>query len=351
MIDYQKKFKQKFISLILVVFLFPPIVVLYASYTPAPTVKLKAEQSIKSTSYFKLRGTIRDIKISKDENIAYVVADSRGIYIIDIENPVKPKIISQFKYFKNSYDKSRSLELSSDEHTLFVRDAQAGLYSIDISNKSEPKLLSLYSSTEKILGFKLSQNTKKIYLVGEEGLTIADIKNPDEIKPVSKYKNKKYLDVVEANDELLYLLSSYGIDILDISKEPTLVGNYNTLGNAEKISLSKNQMQAFLSSGYTGVEILNISNKLTPKPLNTVSCLEIAKDTTISKDAKTIYISNFNDSLEIVDISSINNAKVIQTINTRHTKKAQSWTSALSNDEKVLYIANGVMGIKIIELE
>ena len=354
MIDYQSVFKQKLIFFILIILILPLIVIFYFGQKSDVDIKQAPLVSIQNSITLNLRGTIRDIKLSKNSKTAYVVAASRGVYIIDIENSLKPKLISQFKYFKNSYDKARSIELAEDKNILFVRDAQAGIYSIDIANPSEPKLLRTYKSQAPIYEFCISKNTNTIYISDADGIKIADIKNSDEIKVVTKYdKKRKYFDMVEVKENIIYLLSSHGIDIVDISfaQGPKLVGNYLASGDAKRITLSKNKTNAFLSSGYSGVEILDISNKLNPKPLGIFKTSKMIKNTIVSKDAKTIYISNFNNDIEIVDIKNPDDAKLLKKININPTKKAQVWDIALSVDENRLFVANGIGGVKVIGLK
>ena len=353
MIDYQSEFKQKLIFSLLTIFILPLIIIFYIGQKSDADIKQTPSTSIENMTTLNLRGTIRDIKLSKNSKTAYVVAASRGVYIVDVGNPLKPKLISQFKYFKNSYDKARSIELVEDRNILFVRDAQAGIYSIDIANPSEPKLLATYKSQVPIYEFCISKNTDTIYISDLEGIKIANINNSDEIKVITQYdKKRKYFDIVQVKENLIYLLSSYGIDIVDTSfvNGPKLVGNYIASGDVKRITLSYDKTRAFLSSGYSGVEILDIANKLNPKALGIFKTSKIVKNTIVSKDAKTIYLSNLNDAIEIVDIKNPDDAKLLRKININSTKKVQVWDIALSVDENRLFVANGIGGIKIIVL-
>lgn len=353
MIDYQEKFKQKLIFILLIILIVPFIIIFYSGQKSDSDIKQARTVSIKQTTTLGLRGTIQDIKLSKDSKTAYVAAASRGVYIIDIKEPLKPKLISQFKYFKNSYDKSRSIKLAEDKNILFVRDAQAGIYSIDIANPSEPKLLATYKSQVPIYKFCISNKKDKIYISDADGIKIADITNTDTIKVITTYdKKRKYFDMVEVKENILYLLAAYGIDIVNtgFSQGPKLVGNYLTSGDAKKITVSKNKTRAFISSGYNGVEIVNIANKLNPKPLGIYKTSHMVKKAIVSKNAQTLYISNLNDIIDIVDITNPDDAKLLQEININPTKKAQIGSMALSIDEDKLFVANGIGGFKVIHL-
>jgi hypothetical protein len=353
-IDHQSEFRQKVILLLLIILLLPLLFIFYFGQKSATNVQETQPILITNSKTLHLRGTIRDIKLSKNSKYAYVVANSRGVYIIDVQNPLEPKLVSQFKYFKNSYDKSRSIELAEEKNILFIRDAQAGIYSINIENISEPKLLTTHKQQEQIYQFVVSENEEYIYLCDESGIKVLDIKNPDAIQTVASYDTeKRYIDIVEVKENLLYLLSSHDIDILDTShdQELKLVGNYIALGDAEKIVLSSNKTRAFLSSGYNGVEILDIANKLNPKPLGIYKSTKTAKNTLVSKDGKTLFISNLKDVVEIADIKNPDNAKHLRTLNVNNATKAKALDVGLSLDENVLFIANGIGGVKVLGLK
>ena len=353
MIDYQKKFKVFFIRTILIILIIPPLLFSYIKYKSDKNTNTKNITTyINNNKIFRLRGTIRDIKISQNGKVAYVVASSRGIYILSLQNPLQPKIISQFKYFKNSYDKARAIELTQDERRLFVRDSMAGVYSIDISNLSEPKLLAVYPKTKSISTFSISK--EKIYISDDENLTIASIKNFDQIEVITKYAiDKKYFDSIEVKNNLLYLLSSNGIDIMDTSspKQPKIIKTYSTLGDPQSISISKDKKVACISSGNNGVEILDIKNKTNPKAIGSFTSSGNIKNTTISKDRKKLYLSNFYNNLEIVDIEDINHIKSIKQIKDTQSHKKEFWNATLSSDEKFIYISYGTLGILIFSFE
>ena len=354
MIDYQVKFKQQLIFILLSILIVPFIIIFYIGQKSHTTVKHPLASSIQKSTTLGLRGSIQDITLSNDSKTAYVAAASRGVYIIDIKDPLKPKLISQFKYFKNSYDKTRSIKLAEDKNILFVRDAQAGIYSIDIENLAEPKLLASYKSEIPIYDFCLSNKNDKLYIADADGIKAADITDTDTIKVSTAYTiKKKYYDMIEVKENLLYLLTSYGIDIIDtgFSQEPKLIKSYFTSGDANKMRLSSDKTRAFISNGYSGVEIVDIANKLNPKPLGIYKTSTPAKQAIASKDTNTLYLSNLNDSIDIVDITDPDNAKLLQEITINPTKKSKIWSFALSANEDKLLVANGIGGLKVIGLK
>lgn len=355
MIDYQLKFKQQLIFILLAILIVPFIVIFSIGQKfQHETITHPLVSSIQKSTTLNLRGSIQDITLSKDAKTAYLAAASRGVYIIDLTDPLKPQLISQFKYFKNSYDKSRSLKLAEEKNILFVRDAQAGIYSIDIENPVEPKLLAGYTSEVPIYDFCLSAKNDKLYIADADGIKVADITDTDTIKVNTAYsRKKKYYDMLEVQENLLYLLTSYGIDIVETSltQEPKLLKSYLTSGDANKMRLSRDKTRAFIANGYSGVEIVDIANKRNPKALGIYKTSKIAKEAIASNDANTLYVSNLNDSIDIVDISEPDDAKLLQEIHVNPTKKAKIHNFILSSDEDKLFIANGIGGLKLIDLK
>lgn len=335
------------------IFTVPLLVMIYIKQKSDTNIQQTPPIAITNSKTLNLRGIIRDLKLSEDSNIIYAVADSRGIYILDIQNPLEAKIISQFKYFKNSYDKSRSIELAKKRNILFVRDAQAGIYSLDLENIAEPKLLTTYQSQEQIYTFRISNNENYLYLIDEKSLKVLDITNFDTIKTIAAWEiKKKYSDIIEVKENLLYLLSPSGIDIFDMSfhKTPQQVEEYIASGDVEKITLSSDATRAFLSNGQSGVEILDIANKMHPKALGIYRTSITAKDTLISKDGAILYISDLENTFETVDITNPDDAKQLQHIHINATNKAKILDFDLSVNENILYVANGIAGFKIVRL-
>ncbi len=70
MIDYQSKYKQKLIFLLLIILILPLIIVFYFGQKSNVDVKQAPLVSIENSITLNLRGTIRDIKLSKDSKTA-----------------------------------------------------------------------------------------------------------------------------------------------------------------------------------------------------------------------------------------------------------------------------------------
>ncbi|QOP45677.1 LVIVD repeat-containing protein [Sulfurimonas paralvinellae] len=354
MIDYQEAFKKRVFILFLLILIITPITVIYLGKKSSTLNEKAPGLSVKNSFALHLRGSVQDIKLSKNSKTAYTAAGSRGIYILDVENSMKPKLIGQFKYFSNSYDKARSVELAEERNMLFVKDAQAGIYSIDITNPVEPKLLDTYKSENPIYAFCLSEDLKTIYIADKKGIAVADIQDPDAINVIAYHSiEKRYINLIEVNKNTLYLLCESGIDILytDGSQPAKLIGSYTTAGDAKKMTLSKDKTKAFVSIGNSGVEILDIANKLYPKPLGIFKTSAAADKTIVSRNAKIIYVADTNGDIEIADIQNPDSGELLQKIRTKLSAQEKLWDIALSVDEKKLFTASGIEGVRVVKLK
>jgi len=94
LIDYQLKFKQQLIFILLIILTVPFIIIFYIGHKSQVTLKQPLTTSVQKSITLGLRGTMQDITLSNDSKTAYVAAASRGVYIIDIKDPMKPKLIS-----------------------------------------------------------------------------------------------------------------------------------------------------------------------------------------------------------------------------------------------------------------
>ena len=368
MTDLHLKFKQKLIVSLLIVFIVPPVAFLYYQYLhvlpqkPLPISKKIVEEIIPMVSdephyiyphkIFKIRGTASKIILSKDGKLAFVASASRGIHILSLQNPLEPTLLYHFKYLNNAYDQARDIVLSPDEKTLFVKDSKVGIYTLDVSNPSHPKKLALYPNVKSVNKISLNGDGSRLYLAGSFGLMVADVHNKNKITIIKKINlGQAYYDVLEIQKNILYVLSSSGLEVVDIThiNDPIFKEGYPTLGTPLNIILSENRTRAYISSGDSGVEIINIKNIFHPTPFGVFTPVGYTTHTTISKDGKRIFISNLNDDVDIVDVTYPYDAKLLQNIRETHDK-GQIWGSVLSPDEKTLYVAYGVLGIGVVPL-
>jgi len=133
----------------------------------------------------------KDLSLSSDEKYMYLAGESvfsAGLTILDMSNPRKPKLVSKIANNINntvykillSKDGKRAY-LAQDEETSVagVEIADYFLTTINIENPLKPKVLSRskrYFSASKNIAMKFSLDEKKIYLgAGDRGLGVMEV--------------------------------------------------------------------------------------------------------------------------------------------------------------------------------
>ena len=329
-------------------------------------------ETIEINKMLPLRGTTKEIIINTQGNLAYVAAYGQGVHTLSLEKPLAPVVLSSFKY-NDRYDGVIKLKLSKDEKSLYVLDEKKGVYSLDVRDPSTSKLID-FIAIPNGQSMTLSSSGHKIYISGKFGLGIININQDgmfallgrlhylsgkktytmEKFLPHQQYNMlKEIADVVEVDANTLYLMSRHP-DVVDVSDLSNIkvITHFSTLGFGRQATISGNRQRMYLSSGDSGIEIFDISDYKSPRPLGGHNTESSAGHTSISKDKNILYVSTCKGGLQVFDITYPYDPKLIKRVDIKKdVKKGHAITSALSRDEKVLYIAYGVSGLGIVSFE
>ena len=331
-----------------------------------------AFEAVEITKIVPLAGTTRDIVLNTKGDLAYVAAYGQGVHVLSLERPLTPEVLSSFKY-RSKYDSVIKLLLSEDEKILYALDEKRGVYSLDVQDPTHLKLIDFIS-----LGggknFTLSSSNRRIYVSGKFGVGVIALKKDKKFEllgrihylpDLKKYVMDTYLpdiqyadfekvaDVVEVDADTFYIMSRHPdvINISDLSNIKILT-HFSTLGSVREVTISENRERMYLASGESGIEIFDISDHQHPRPLGGHNTESPAEHTTISKNKNKLYVSTFRGGLQFFDITYPYDPKLIKSVELKKgVKKGHAVGSALSVDEKVLYVAYGVTGLGIMTLE
>ena len=331
-----------------------------------------AFEDVEITKIVPFAGTTRDIVLNTKGDLAYVAAYGQGVHVLSLERPLTPEVLSSFKY-RSKYDSVIKLVLSKDEKRLYALDEKKGIYSLDVQDPRHPKLIDFIS-----LGggknFTLSSSNRRIYVSGKFGVGVIALKKDKKFEllgrihylpDLKKYVMDTYLpniqyadfekvaDVVEVDADTLYIMSRHPdvIHISDLSNIKILT-HFSILGSVREVTISDNRERMYLANGESGIEIFDISDHQHPRPLGGHNTESPAEHTTISKNKNILYVSTFRGGLQLFDITYPYDPKLIKSVEIKKgVKKGHAIGSALSVDEKVLYVAYGVTGLGIMTLD
>ncbi len=358
--DLQKKFQQKVIAYLLLIFVGTPLIFLLYDYNVySKTQQQKRNDQVKITKKinktpkiltlqcktFPLIGIVRDITLAYNDTIAFI-ASCRNLMIIDVRDPDAPHIIS--KLFINRQHSISSLFLSKDLKTIYASTTE-GIYNIDVSNLKKPKIryfskIGNFPGNIKFLSKSFDEN--KLFVTGFDGLFIADISNRKKMTILHKYYDGIFNKNFVIKKNILYVFDKTGIKIFNVKNSPKLIGTYPTISTPKYITIKHNK--AYVVEGENNIEILNITTPQNPQSMGVFS----TKNTPIKlqiADKQQLYAFTTKHSIEIYDLKYIYDPTLVQVIQYKPINDTV-YKYIVAQNKKHIFIAYGKLGIGIITL-
>ncbi len=130
------------------------------------------------------------------------------------------------------------------------------------------------------------------------------------------------------------------------SEGARIIGSVNTPGDAKSVTLSNDGTIAYVADGYSGLQIIDVSNSESPVIIGSVNTPGDAKSVTLSNDGTIAYVADDESGLQIIDISNPASPVIIGSVNTWGDAKSVT----LSNDGTIAYVADDESGLQIIDV-
>ena len=148
---------------------------------------------------------------------------------------------------------------------------------------------------------------------------------------------------------------SYPLNIIvtrkDIPLNFSIKGNSSILStftstDAQGVTLSSDGTKAYVAAGKAGLQIVDITNPVTPILIGTLDTNGTAKQVTLSSDETKAYIADYTEGLKIIDITNSVLPTLLGTFNT----SGSAYEVALSHDGSIAYVADKYEGLQIIDI-
>ncbi len=217
------------------------------------------------------------IDVIVKDNTAYVADMYKGIFILDVLNPQNPILLS------NLTIDGRIHSIFLWNNFLIINSREMGIRIVDISNPNAPSLVRSYKTPEISLSCAVYKNY--LYIADSKSLEILQISNDGELKFVGRILSEFDIEDLFIEQDRLYVVDTEGANIfvgspnrddnvktilkifsLTNASSPTLLGKYET----EKVTTEKSRRLfvkdniAYLSVGFDGIEIIDVSNPSAP---------------------------------------------------------------------------------------
>ena len=168
------------------------------------------------------------------DGIGYVFGRAAGMYVVDINNPQNPSVLSSWR------PNGRSLEdgvYCGDKLTVSAHDD--GLIFLDVSNPRQVEVIGTFEEMENCWAVRYDGDGNLFVADGPGGLAILNLAG-DEPELLSRMETSgQAIDLRIDNDLCAVATGATGVDVSDPAN-PVFLGNFVTPNYAGKIGLDEN---------------------------------------------------------------------------------------------------------------
>ncbi len=305
---------------------------------------------------------MENIALSKDETMIYTVGQDynkrHGLIAINVADKTSPKYYNNL----NTYiSKPVRVTVSSSGKKVFVADEYSGLQIVDSSNPKRLKPFSSYDESSSIYDIVLSKDNTKAFISStyyeKKSLAVIDIEDLNNPKLIGELKLSSRPNGLKLtkDESKIFSFSYTNLQIIDIDSynQPIVISELNTTNYIHDIVLTKDEKKAFIAHDEGGILVVDISNLLAPKILTSLDAREDRDNSianaykiVLSKDEKRLFVAYYAEGVKIIDIQEPDKPKLIKTIKT----PGYAQNLVLSSSGKILYVADESKGLQIIDV-
>jgi len=154
---------------------------------------------------------------------------------------------------------------------------------------------------------------------------------------------------LSVDDSKAYVTNGYsGLQIIDVSNPtlPSIISSIDTPEYAANVTLSKDGTIAYVADGFSGLQIIDVSDPTLPNIIASVDTPDFALSSILSKVGSMVYVADNASGLQIIDVSDSTSPAIIGSANT----PSYAEHIALSSDGTKAYVADGYSGLQIIDV-
>jgi hypothetical protein len=241
-----------------------------------------------------------DWDVLVDNNIAYVIADTLGLYTVDVTDPSQPNQVGfDISRISNGLRTPRGIALKGQY--AYIADINNGFSVYDISNPSEPKELSRVEKPQGMTDVAVSGNYAFVSMQEHEkrekrGMLVYDVSNPSQPSQVGFVNTDHSSNAVTVQGayayfpefiEMIETGQPSNLFIFDISNPagPVEAGKADTaINNPEAMCIEVAGNYAYVGDGTKGLRIFDISNPAAPVEVGSLPDIRMVEDLVVVGD-------------------------------------------------------------------
>jgi len=205
---------------------------------------------------------------------AYVAAGTRGIRILDLSTPTRPREVgtyvperdradeTQFRYYPNP-PSAWKVTLSGSRLYASFDD---GIHILDVSSPADPTLVGRFPASERAMETVVQNDY--LFAAFDDGLRVIDVSNPTAPEQVGRLDTPSYARAVALRGNHLYLGDlTGGVLVVDVS-DPTSPQRLSRLplDRGRVVDLTADgRGRLFVAATSGGVQVLDVSDPSSPR--------------------------------------------------------------------------------------
>ena len=200
-----------------------------------------------------------DLQAIDSRGFTVAAAAANGVFIIDITDPVLPRVIGRRG---KGY---RVGDLAARKGILAAAVEGAGLSLIDLTRPAQPEIISEMPLVDKIYGLALAGDLVAL-ACGDEGLLLVDIAQPASPDEIFRHATIGFaLDVIVGDDLAVVADGAEGFRVFDITDPANarLIGGKSTRAPVTAVARRENYVYAVGPA--LGLEVYDISFAFKPR--------------------------------------------------------------------------------------
>jgi hypothetical protein len=134
---------------------------------------------------------------------------------------------------------------------------------------------------------------------------------------------------------------------IEVKSEATAIGAFDTPGSAWSVVISEDGRTAFVADGFSGLQIIDVSDPEAPSLAGSFDTQGFAYDVTLSSDNTIAYVLDNSIGLQIIDVS---NPAAPELLGSIATSGNYPYNIVMSPDGNTAYVADPSSGLDIIDV-
>ncbi len=257
-------------------------------------------------------GIARGVSVSG--SFAYVADSSRGMKIINIDDPYTSKITSTPYLHLDVDTDGTAYDTAVTGNYIFCATGN-GIQVVEFRNPSRGTLVDTIPTSNSANSITVIGDYA--YLAeGDAGLRIMNVTNPQSVSTINTVLTDDSADYVEVRGDYAFVAAgSAGLQIIDISSpsSASVVKTIATGSSAKSIALFGDY--CIVSLGSSGLNIIDISVVNDAAIVKTIDTPGYAYNAAVSGNFA--YVADNNNGLQIIDITNIDTAKIVRNVEIR----------------------------------